>query len=233
MLRKTMQVSPSLRTSIKLEKVFWNYLKHLASERDLRLTQIVNEIANATPERTNLASTLRTFAIDHAWARSRKLREELELLSIVANSSDLYRLLQVCPLPCLVLDANRIIRQVNSAFSTWLNIDPRFTVGQRLESVMIVRANNLADMWSGLADGQMQSASVSTTYVSPGRVRISQAIVLALSRDGSAEQRNCVVMFTLNSSGSSGIEDRSAARLAKIALRPEQDGQKHDVNCTT
>lgn len=198
MLRKTMQISPSLRTSIKLEQEFWSYLKYLAIEREQRLSQFVSEIAAATPRRTNLASTLRTFAIDHAWTSSRLLREKLERLSIVANSYDLYCLLRICPLPCMVLDANRIIRQLNSAFSTWLNIDPRFAVGQRLENLLIVRGNNLEEMWSGLADGQTQSGKVSATYVSPGRVRISQAIVLALGRDGLAEQRSCVLMFTLD-----------------------------------
>jgi predicted DNA-binding ribbon-helix-helix protein len=196
-----MQISPSLRTSIKLEKIFWDYLKDLAGRRNLRLSNLISQIAEAAPERRNLASTLRTFAINHAWTRSRKLSEELEQLSSVANSQDLCLLLQACPLPCLVMDSSRTIRKINSAFAAWLNVDPCFTLGQRLESVMIVRANNLEAIWSGLVEGRMRSARVSATYVSPGRMRISQAIVLALSCDAQTDQRNCVLMFTLDRPG--------------------------------
>ena len=61
MIRKTMRIG-EVRTSIKLEKEFWSYLKDVAEERGIRLSTLVNEVAEATPERTNLASTLRTWA---------------------------------------------------------------------------------------------------------------------------------------------------------------------------
>ena len=48
MIRKTMRIG-EVRTSIKLEKEFWSYLKEVADERNLRLSTLVNEIADATP----------------------------------------------------------------------------------------------------------------------------------------------------------------------------------------
>ena len=71
MIRKTMRIG-EVRTSIKLEKEFWSYLKEIGDERNIRLSALVNEIASATPERTNLASTLRTFALTHARLRRRR-----------------------------------------------------------------------------------------------------------------------------------------------------------------
>ena len=65
MIRKTMRVG-EIRTSIKLEGEFWSYLKEVADSRKLRLSALVNEVAEATPDRTNLASTLRVFALAHA-----------------------------------------------------------------------------------------------------------------------------------------------------------------------
>ena len=53
-----------VRTSIKLEPEFWGYLKEVAQDRSIRLSRLVNEVAMASPERTNLASTLRTFSRD-------------------------------------------------------------------------------------------------------------------------------------------------------------------------
>ena len=60
MIRKTMRIG-EVRTSIKLEPEFWSYLKEVADSRGIRLSRLVNDVAAASPERTNLASTLRTF----------------------------------------------------------------------------------------------------------------------------------------------------------------------------
>jgi predicted DNA-binding ribbon-helix-helix protein len=71
MIRKTMRIR-GLRTSIKLEQEFWSYLTEIAAGRRVRLSALVNEVAEATPGHTNLASTLRTFALTHARQRARE-----------------------------------------------------------------------------------------------------------------------------------------------------------------
>src|SRR6476646_8507501 len=106
MMRKTMRIG-EVRTSIKLEKEFWAYLKEVADERRIRLSALVNEVASATPERTNLASTVRTFALMHAKLRSQTVQRELDRLVLAGSTEDLVRVLEACPLPCLVLDADR------------------------------------------------------------------------------------------------------------------------------
>ena len=206
MIRKTMRVG-EVRTSIKLEKEFWGYLKEIAEERNLRLSALVNEVAAATPERTNLASTLRTFALMHARLRAQTVQRELDRLSLAGSTQDLTRVLEACPLPSLVLDAERAIRQLNRAFALWLNLDPRATLGQRLDNVMILRAAGIRELWAGLADGRLPRASLSATYVSPGKVRTAQAVAVALS--GGADPaarvpRGCVVMFETLVSGAGG-----------------------------
>jgi predicted DNA-binding ribbon-helix-helix protein len=75
MIRKTMRVHAA-RTSVKLEPGFWDYLEEVAGGRGLRLTTLVNEVAAAAPDRTNLASTLRTFCLAHARERCRALERE-------------------------------------------------------------------------------------------------------------------------------------------------------------
>ena len=52
MIRKTMRVGAA-RTSVKLEPEFWSYLKEVADGRRLRLSALVNEVAEAAPDRTN------------------------------------------------------------------------------------------------------------------------------------------------------------------------------------
>lgn len=195
MIRKTMRVG-DVRTSIKLEAEFWGYLKEVADEKRSRVSAVVNEIARATPERTNLASTLRTFALSHARLQAQTLRGQLERLALAGNTQDLARVLEACPLPCLVLDAERAIRQLNRAFTLWLNVDAKATLGLRLDNVMILRGTSMREMWAALGEGRLSRSSFNATYVSPGKVRTSQAV--ALSLDGNVEsgqRRPTLVIF--------------------------------------
>lgn len=195
MIRKTMRIG-EVRTSIKLESEFWSYLKEIADSRGIRLSALVNEVAAASPERTNLASTLRTFSLIHARLRAHSLQNELERLSLAGNSNDLVRVLEACPLPCLILDAERHIRQLNRAFALWLNLDTKATLGKRLDNIMILRGPNMKEMWASLLDGRLGRAGFNATYVSPGKVRTSQALAVGIGGNASdPSRRGCVVMF--------------------------------------
>jgi predicted DNA-binding ribbon-helix-helix protein len=193
MIRKTMRIG-EVRTSIKLEAEFWSYLKELADSRGLRQSALVNEVARATPERTNLASTLRTFSLIHSRMRCQSLQAELDKLALAGNTQDLVRVMEICPLPCLVLDQERGIRQLNRAFALWLNLDPRATLGQRLDNIMILRGPGMKEMWGSLQEGRLARAGFNATYVSPGKVRTSQALALALSANA-GDGRALLVMF--------------------------------------
>jgi predicted DNA-binding ribbon-helix-helix protein len=193
MIRKTMRVG-EIRTSIKLETDFWAYLKEVADGRRMRLSALVNEVADATPDRTNLASTLRTYALMHAKLRCQTLQRELDRLALAGNTQDLARVLEASPMPCLILDPERAIRQLNRAFALWLNLDPRATAGKRLDNIMILRGTNLKEMWAGLLDGRLPRGLFTATYVSPGKVRTSQAVAVALA-GGEPGRRGCVVLF--------------------------------------
>src|SRR5687767_15272016 len=96
MIRKTMRIG-EVRTSIKLEPEFWGYLKEVADSRTIRLSRLVNDVASATPDRTNLASTLRTFCLIHAQLRWHGLEREIEQLRLAGNTRDLPRVLDACP----------------------------------------------------------------------------------------------------------------------------------------
>ncbi|WP_159715694.1 ribbon-helix-helix domain-containing protein [Geminicoccus flavidas] len=194
MIRKTMRIG-EVRTSIKLEPDFWAYLKDVSAQRRIRLSALVNEVASAAPERTNLASTLRTFSLVHAQLRTQALHRDLDRLMAAGNNQDLLKVMETCPLPTVILNAERQIRQVNRALVTWLNLDPKATIGQRLDNVMILRAPNLKEMWIHLSNGVSQRGSFSATYVSPGRVRTAQALAVALSPLGEGQPRGSIVLF--------------------------------------
>ncbi len=184
-----------VRTSIKLEPEFWSYLKEVAQIRSIRLSRLVNEVAMASPERTNLASTLRTFSLVHAQLRSQGLEQELQKLTLAGNTQDLSRVLDASPLPCLLLSEDRVIRRFNQAFAGWLHIDGRGVLGQRLDNVMIMRGPCMPDLWQRVFDGASGKARFNATYVSPGKVRTAQALAIGLSKVSGSVHGACLVIF--------------------------------------
>ncbi len=195
MIRKTMRIG-EVRTSIKLEQEFWTYLKEVADGRSLRLSRLVNDIAEATPERTNLASTLRTFALIHAQLRAQGLDQEVEKLRLAGNSADLTRVLDSCPMPCLLLSTDRDIRRTNHAFVAWLNLDPQAVLGQRLDNLMILRGPGMNTLWQRIFEEGSREERFNATYVSPGRVRTAQALAVGLSKEeDSKKHQACLVIF--------------------------------------
>ncbi|MGH6884891.1 MAG: ribbon-helix-helix domain-containing protein [Geminicoccales bacterium] len=194
MIRKTMRIG-EVRTSIKLEPEFWGYLKEVADSRGIRLSRLVNDVASATPERTNLASTLRTFCLIHAQLRWRGLERELEQLNLAGNTQDLPRVLDACPLPCLLLSADRTVKRLNQAFAAWLHVDGRGVLGQRLDNIMILRGADMPALWQRIF-GDGGKGRFNATYVSPGKVRTAQALAVGLSpRPGANPLRACLIIF--------------------------------------
>jgi predicted DNA-binding ribbon-helix-helix protein len=194
MIRKTMRIG-EVRTSIKLEPEFWGYLKEVAQDRSIRLSRLVNEVAMASPERTNLASTLRTFSLVHAQLRWQGLEQELQKLTLAGNTQDLTRVLDACPLPCLLLSEDRVIRRLNQAFAAWLHVDGRGVLGQRLDNVMITRGPCMPELWQRVFDGMAHKARFNATYVSPGKVRTAQALAIGLSTVNGSGSGACLVIF--------------------------------------
>jgi predicted DNA-binding ribbon-helix-helix protein len=194
MIRKTMRIG-EVRTSIKLEPEFWGYLKEVADSRGIRVSRLVNDVAAATPERTNLASTLRTFCLIHAQLRWRGLERELEQLNLAGNTQDLPRVLDACPLPCLLLSADRTVRRLNQAFAAWLHVDARGVLGQRLDNIMILRGAEMPALWQRIF-GDGGKGRFNATYVSPGKVRTAQALAIGLSpQAGANSARAGLIIF--------------------------------------
>lgn len=194
MIRKTMRVG-DVRTSIKLEPEFWTYLREVAEVRRMRLSELVNEIARSVPDRTNLASTLRTYAILHARSSAGTLRDQVEMLAIAGSSEDLNRVFDACPLPALILDQSRAIRELNQAFALWLNLDRMATITQRIDHIMILRGRGLAEGWDNLHRGRVPRLHFNATYLSPGKVRTAQAVVVPLAIETAEGQGGSLVMF--------------------------------------
>jgi hypothetical protein len=180
MIRKTMRIG-EIRTSIKLETEFWGYLKEVADSRCPAAVGAGQRGGggDAGPHEPGV-DVADVLAHPREVAHADPAEGAGQAGQLAGNTQDLVRVLDSCPLPSLVLDADRLIKQLNRAFALWLNLDAKGTVGQRLDNIMILRGPNMKEMWAGLADGRLGRAGFNATYVSPGKVRTSQAIALAL-----------------------------------------------------
>jgi predicted DNA-binding ribbon-helix-helix protein len=56
------------KTSISLEEAFWSRLKEIAERRNLRVSQLVQEV-NLQRQHTNLSSAIRVFVLEDCCAR--------------------------------------------------------------------------------------------------------------------------------------------------------------------
>ena len=52
-------------TSLRLEPMFWDFLREIAYERQLSLSELINAINRAKSSKANLASALRVFVAQH------------------------------------------------------------------------------------------------------------------------------------------------------------------------
>jgi predicted DNA-binding ribbon-helix-helix protein len=52
-------------TSLRLEPEFWDFLREIAYERQLSLSELINAINHAKSRKASLASALRVFVAQH------------------------------------------------------------------------------------------------------------------------------------------------------------------------
>ena len=185
-----------VRTSIKLEPEFWSYLKEVADSRSIRLSRLVNDVAmrlaGAHQSRLDPAHLLpdpRPAALAGARARARKL-------TLAGNTQDLTRVLDACPLPCLLLGEDRVIQRLNQAFASWLHVDGRGVLGQRLDNLMITaRPRHAASSGSGCSAAWRTRRASTRPTSRPARCAPPRRWRSACRRSTARRSGACLVIF--------------------------------------
>ena len=72
------------KTSISLEDIFWNALKHIARERGETLSNLAASI-DASRQSANLSSAIRVYVLRHYMDRSAQQREMFQQREIAVN----------------------------------------------------------------------------------------------------------------------------------------------------
>ncbi|MDW5318246.1 ribbon-helix-helix domain-containing protein [Rhizobium sp. PL01] len=100
------------RRGIRLERIYWDGLSHIAAGSGVNTADLVEWAASQIPD-SNLASLLR--AITFKWALCR-----IELLEAKASMANLNAIVQASPAPTLVLTRERKIFLFNDPFLAML-----------------------------------------------------------------------------------------------------------------
>jgi predicted DNA-binding ribbon-helix-helix protein len=58
------------KTSVSIEKAFWNDLKKIAAAQNVTVSELIAKI-DQTRQESNLSSAVRVFVLEHAMARRR------------------------------------------------------------------------------------------------------------------------------------------------------------------
>lgn len=170
------------RYSIRMEKIFWQFLEHIAREHNTKLGRLVAVLAESATGK-NLTSHIRAFCMFQA-------EQMVARLATAAGRAHVGALVSSCPAPGLVLSRDRRIVLVNDALSAWLGDNHPVLVGAELTGIFQIRTQRpLNEMWMGLVSGNVPRCQAKFVYVAPGRVLAAEARLMGYHsrrRDGFA-----------------------------------------------
>lgn len=99
------------RRGIRLERIFWATLKQLAENHHLTIGEMVEEIAYANGDTSNLASAIRVACL-------RWMADQNASLARLASLRTINAILGACPAPAFALSSSKKILTFNPAFQS-------------------------------------------------------------------------------------------------------------------
>ena len=102
-------VRQGTRRGIRLERLFWSTLKQMAEHHRLTIGEMVEEIARANGETSNLASAIRVACL-------RWMADQRNALGKLASLRTINAILGACPAPAFALSSAKKILTFNPAF---------------------------------------------------------------------------------------------------------------------
>jgi len=164
------------RYSLKLEPAFWTSLEAAAKRRNLRLSQLIRDIALEPAAGSSLSARLRQFCLEEAEALALRLETQIESQVPTSDSHDLVSIVAVCPLPCIVVSATGRINRANEAFGRWMKADPKEFLGKPIDHYFQLRLPvPLTGMAAQALKGGTRHCSARIAFVAPGRVVVAKA----------------------------------------------------------
>jgi predicted DNA-binding ribbon-helix-helix protein len=121
------------RYSLKLDYSSWNALEQAAARRNMRLNQLVDELAVATNHEGNFSATVRAQCLAELKTQIEELESKVRLTQMSGEGISAALIADASPAPCFVVDGRNAVQKANGPAQKWLGLAESALVGRPVD----------------------------------------------------------------------------------------------------
>ena len=171
------------RYSLKLDYSSWNALEQAAARRNMRLNQLVDELAVATNHEGNFSATVRAQCLAELKTQIEELEGKVRLQSMSGEGISASLIADACPAPCFVVDARNAVQKANQPAQKWLGLAESALVGRPVDQYFQVKSTiSLQQIVEQFGTGKYQVYPARIVCLRPGRLIMAKATICPVLR---------------------------------------------------
>lgn len=171
------------RYSLKLDYSSWNALEQAASRRNMRLNQLVDELAVATNHEGNFSATVRAQCLAELKTQIEDLENKVRTQSMSGEGISASLIADACPAPTFVVDGRSMVQKANQPAQKWLGLAESALVGRPVDQYFQVKSTmTLPQIVEQFGQGKYQVFPARIVCLRPGRLIMAKATICPVLR---------------------------------------------------
>jgi predicted DNA-binding ribbon-helix-helix protein len=171
------------RYSLKLDYSSWNALEQAASRRNMRLNQLVDELAVATNHEGNFSATVRAQCLAELKTQIEDLENKVRMQSMSGEGISASLIADACPAPTFVVDGRSMVQKANQPAQKWLGLAESALVGRPVDQYFQVKSTmTLPQIVEQFGQGKYQVFPARSVCLRPGRLIMAKATICPVLR---------------------------------------------------
>ncbi|HVT54264.1 MAG TPA: ribbon-helix-helix domain-containing protein [Dongiaceae bacterium] len=171
------------RYSLKLDYSSWNALEQAASRRNMRLNQLVDELAVATNHEGNFSATVRAQCLAELKTQIEDLENKVRMQSMSGEGISASLIADACPAPTFVVDGRSMVQKANQPAQKWLGLAESALVGRPVDQYFQVKSTmTLPQIVEQFGQGKYQVFPARIVCLRPGRLIMAKATICPVLR---------------------------------------------------
>jgi PAS domain S-box-containing protein len=171
------------RYSLKLDYSSWNALEQAAARRNMRLNQLVDELAVATNHEGNFSATVRAQCLAELKTQIEELENKVRMQSMSGEGISAALIADACPAPCFVVDGRNAVQKANQAAQKWLGLAESALVGRPVDQYFQVKSTmSLPQIVEQFGQSKYQIFPARIVCLRPGRLIMAKATICPVLR---------------------------------------------------
>lgn len=171
------------RYSLKLDYSSWNALEQAAARRNMRLNQLVDELAVATNHEGNFSATVRAQCLAELKTQIEDLENKVRNQSMSGEGISASLIADACPAPAFVVDGRNMVQKANQPAQKWLGLAESALVGRPVDQYFQVKSTlTLTQIVEQFGQGKYQVFPARIVCLRPGRLIMAKATICPVLR---------------------------------------------------